>query len=144
MTLVKYQNPVPSLFNRLFDTEFDSFLSKNYSSTNTTLPSVNVKETEEDYQIEFAAPGYKKNDFNIELNNDVLTISSEKVIENEDKDKDYTKKEFSYESFSRSFNLPELVEGEKIKATYKDGILNIVIPKKEEAKPKPIKQIKIS
>ncbi len=144
MTLVKYQNQVPNLFNRFFDTEFDSFLSKNYSSTNTSLPAVNIKETDADYQVEFAAPGYDKKDFNIELNNDVLTISSEKVIENNEENTNFSKKEFSYESFSRSFNLPELVEGDKIRATYKNGILNVVIPKKEEAKPKPIKQIKIS
>ncbi len=144
MTLVKYQNQVPNLFNKFFDTEFDSFLSRNYSSTNTSLPAVNIKETDADYQVEFAAPGYDKKDFNIELNNDVLTISSEKVIENDEENTNFSKKEFSYESFSRSFNLPELVEGDKIRATYKNGILNVVIPKKEEAKPKPIKQIKIS
>ncbi len=144
MTLVKYQNQVPNLFNKFFDTEFDSFLNKNYSSTNTSLPAVNIKETDADYQVEFAAPGYDKKDFNIELNNDVLTISSEKVIENDEEKTNFSKKEFSYESFSRSFNLPELVEGDKIHATYKNGILNVVIPKKEEAKPKPIKQIKIA
>ena len=144
MTLVKYQNPIPQVFNRFFDTEFDSWLNKNYSNTNTSLPAVNIKETEDAYLLDFAAPGYKKDDFIIELNNDVLTVSSEKKVENEEVDDNFTKKEFSYESFTRSFNLPELVEGDKIKATYKNGILEIKIPKKEEAKPKPVKQIKVS
>ena len=144
MTLVKYQNPMPQVFNRFFDTEFDSWLSKNYSNTNTSLPAVNIKETEDAYLLDFAAPGYKKEDFIIELNNDVLTVSSEKKVENKEVDDNFTKKEFSYESFTRSFNLPELVEGDKIKATYKNGILEVKIPKKEEAKPKPVKQIKVS
>ncbi len=144
MTLVKYQNQVPSLFKNLLDTEFDSWLTKNHSVTNTTLPAVNIKETEEAYLLDFAAPGYKKDDFIIELNNDVLTVSSEKKVEQVDEKDVFTKKEFSYESFTRSFNLPELVEGDKIKATYKNGILEIKIPKKEEAKPKPVKQIKVS
>ena len=144
MTLVKYQNPIPQVFNRFFDTEFDSWLSKNYSNTNTSLPAVNIKETEDAYLLDFAAPGYKKEDFIIELNNDVLTVSSEKKVENKEVDDNFTKKEFSYESFTRSFNLPELVEGDKIKATYKNGILEVKIPKKEEAKPKPVKQIKVS
>jgi HSP20 family protein len=144
MTLVRYQNPIPQVFNRFFDTEFDSWLTKNYSETNTTLPAVNIKETDNAYLLDFAAPGYKKDDFIIEINNDVLTVSSEKKIENVEEDENFTKKEFSYESFTRSFNLPELVEGDKIKATYKNGILEIKIPKKEEAKPKPVKQIKVS
>jgi HSP20 family protein len=108
------------------------------------LPAVNIKETEDAYYLDFAAPGYKKDDFIIELNNDVLTVSSEKKIEKEDKEDNFTKKEFSYESFTRSFNLPELVEGDNIKATYKNGVLEVKIPKKEEAKLKPVKQIKVS
>lgn len=144
MTLVKYQNPMPQVLNRFFDSEFYSWLNKNYSNTNTTLPAVNIKETEDAYLLDFAAPGYKKEDFVIELNNDVLTVSSERKVEEEENDENFTKKEFSYESFTRSFNLPELVEGDKIKATYKNGILEIKIPKKEEAKPKPVKQIKVS
>jgi len=144
MTLVKYQNTIPQVFNRFFDTEFDSWLNKNYSNTNTTLPAVNIKETDDAYLLDFAAPGYKKEDFIIELNNDVLTVSSEKKVENVEEDDKFSKKEFSYQSFTRSFNLPELVEGDKIKATYKNGILEVKIPKKEEAKPKPVRQIKVS
>jgi len=91
-----------------------------------------------------SAPGLEKKDFKIELNNSVLTISSEKKVENETKDdQQFTRREFSYQSFSRSFNLPETVESEKIAAKYENGILSINIPKKEEAKPKPVKQIEI-
>jgi HSP20 family protein len=92
-----------------------------------------------------AAPGMTKDDFKIELNNSVLTISSEKQSENQSKeDKNITRREFSYQSFSRSFTLPVIVETEKISAKYENGILRVNIPKKEEAKPKPLKQIKVS
>ncbi len=145
MTLVRYQNQLPSLLNHFFDTELNTWARKNYSDTDTTLPSVNILEDVDNFKVEVAAPGFEKKDFNIELDNDVLTISSEKQIENEVKeDEKFTKREFSYQSFTRSFTLPELVEGDKIEATYKNGILSIVIPKKEEAKPKPARQIKVS
>ena len=145
MTLVRYQNQLPSLLNHFFDTELNSWSRKNFAATDTTLPSVNIKENADNFMVEVAAPGFDKKDFNIELNNDVLTISSEKQIENEEKENEqFTKKEFSYQSFTRSFTLPELVEGDKIEASYKNGILAIVIPKKEEAKPKPVRQIKVS
>ncbi len=145
MTLVRYQNQLPSLLNHFFDTELNSWSRKNFSNTDTTLPSVNILEDNDNFKVEVAAPGFEKNDFNIELNNDVLTISSEKQIENETKEgEQFTKKEFSYQSFTRSFTLPELVEGDKITAAYKNGILSILIPKKEEAKPKPVRQIKIA
>ena len=91
-----------------------------------------------------SAPGFEKSDFKIELNNSLLTISSEKKIKNETKEgQQFTRREFSYQSFSRSFTLPDTVEGEKIKAKYDNGILSVSIPKKEEAKPKPVKQIEI-
>ncbi len=145
MTLVRYQNQLPSLLSHFFDTELDTLSRRNYSETNTTLPSVNIKENKDAFEVHVAAPGFDKKDFNIELNNDLLTISSEKKIENETKEGEtFTKKEFSYQSFTRSFTLPEMVEGDKITASYKNGILAIAIPKKEEAKPKPIKQIKIA
>ncbi|RLD50088.1 MAG: Hsp20/alpha crystallin family protein, partial [Bacteroidetes bacterium] len=96
---------------------------------------------------EMAAPGLEKKDFKIELFGDTLSISSEKKLENEMKineDEQFTKKEFSYQSFSRSFTLPNTVDEDKIKAKYDNGILSVFIPKKEEAKPKPAKQIAIS
>jgi HSP20 family protein len=133
----------PSMFNDLWKDWMD-FTSRHFSSTNTTLPSVNIKEDKEGYEVELAAPGFDKSDFKIELNNDVLTISSDKKVENETKEgEQFTRKEFSYQSFSRSFTLPNTVDSEKISAKYENGILKLCIPKKEEAKPKPSKQIEI-
>ncbi len=144
MTLIRYQNQLPNLFDRFFNSELDSWNRNNFSDTNTTLPSVNITENTDAFEVEVAAPGFEKSDFNIELNNDLLTISSEKKINEEVKDDEkISRQEFSYQSFTRSFTLPELVEGDKISAHYKNGILSLTIPKKEEAKPKPIKQIKI-
>ena len=145
MNLVKFSDQFPSIFNRFFDDNMFDWTNRNFSDTKTTLPSINVKENADGFMVEVAAPGFEKNEFNIELDNDVLTISSEKNIENETKDDErVTREEFSYQSFSRSFTLPTLVERDKINAKYENGILNIVIPKKEVAKAKPARQIKIS
>ena len=144
MTLVRYQNQLPDLFDRIFSNELEGWNRKHFSTTNTTLPSVNIKENKDLFTVEVAAPGFNKTDFNIELNNDILTISSEKEEQNELKENErISKQEFSYQSFTRSFTLPELVEDENISAKYENGILSISIPKKEEAKPKPVKQIEI-
>jgi len=144
MSLVRFSNQMPSLFDRFFENDMFDWSNRNYSNTNTTLPAVNIKEDNDGFEVEMSAPGFEKGDFNIELNNSQLTISSEKKIENETKKgQEYTRREFSYQSFSRSFTLPETVEGEKIAAKYENGILSINIPKKEEAKPKPVKQIEI-
>jgi HSP20 family protein len=138
---------IPSLLNELFtDDWFDSSLA-NWKSSGTTLPAVNVRETNDDFRIEVAAPGMKRDDFKVELDNNVLTISSQREDKREEKESDgsYTRREFSYQSFQRSFTLPEnKVEGDKINARYVDGILQITIPKKEEAKVKPAKQISVS
>ena len=145
MNLVKFSNNYPSVFDRFFDNNMLDWNNRHFSETNTTLPSVNIKENLDEFTVEVAVPGFDKKDFNIEVENDTLTISSEKKIENEERDGErVTKKEFSYQSFTRSFSLPVLVEREKIKAKYENGILNIIIPKKEEAKPKPPKRIAIS
>ncbi len=144
MTLVRFQNQLPDLIDRFFNSEVERWNSNHFSNTNTTLPSVNIKETEDNFEVEVAAPGFDKSDFNIELNNDILTISSDKTIdETETENNKVTRREFSYQSFTRSFTLPELVEDENISAKYENGILLITIPKKEEAKPKPIKQIEV-
>lgn len=149
-TLVRRNNLLPS-FNNFFDDFFSKDLfdwnDKNFTVSGSTLPSVNVKETENDFNIELAVPGMKKEDFKIELDKHVLTISSEKKEEHEEKDKNgkYTRKEFNYQSFSRSFTLPaNTVENEKIEASYKDGILHITVPKKEVAKPQPARSIAVS
>jgi len=116
----------------------------NFSSTNTSLPAVNVKENDNEYLIEVAAPGMRKEDFKIDYDNGRLTISSELKEEKKQDDDRYTRREFSYQSFQRSFTVPEnLVDGEKIHAKYNDGILHLTLPKREEVKPKPVKQIKI-
>ncbi|RLD59516.1 MAG: Hsp20/alpha crystallin family protein [Bacteroidetes bacterium] len=144
MSLVKFSNQMPSLFDRFLENDLFDWTNRNYSNTNTTLPAVNIKEDKDGFEVEMSAPGLDKKDFKIELNNSVLTISSEKEIEKETKEgQQFTRREFSYQSFSRSFTLPETVENEKISAKYENGILSINIPKKEEAKPKPTKQIEI-
>lgn len=144
MSLVKFSNQTPSLFDRFLENDMFDWSNRNFSNTNTTLPAVNIKEDKDGYEVEMSAPGFEKNDFNIELNNGLLTISSEKKIENEIKEgQQYTRREFSYQSFSRSFTLPETIESDKISAKYENGILSIRIPQKEEAKPKPVKQIEI-
>ena len=133
MTLVRFNRNYPSLFDRFFDNDLFDFATRNFSSTNTTLPSVNIKESNQDYVVEVAAPGLEKSDFKIELNRNVLTVSSEKQVENETKEgEQFTRREFSYQSFSRSFTLPEIADGDKIAAKYENGILSVSIPKKEE------------
>lgn len=114
-------------------------------STETTIPSVNIVESDEDFRVEMAAPGMKKSDFQVRLDNDNLVIECERQEEEEVNENDrFTRKEFSYNAFNRSFHLPNTVESDKINAEYKDGLLKLIIPKKEEAKRKPIKTIKIS
>jgi HSP20 family protein len=107
------------------------------------VPPVNIKETDNAYTVELMAAGLKKEDFNIELDNELLTISSEVKTENNTEEGKFTKREFSYSSFKRSFTLPETVKGEDITASYENGILRIALPKKEEALPKPKRVIEI-
>ena len=140
MSLIKRNNLVfPSLMNDFFKPDWFGGL-ENYSSN---LPAVNIKESEEGFELELAIPGFQKEDFNIELDNELLTISSEVKDESETKEENYTRKEFSFSSFRRSFTLPETVDGGKINATYEDGILKLALPKKDEALPKPKRLIEI-
>jgi len=144
MTLVRYQNQVPNVIERFFNNDLMNWNRNDYLNTDITLPSVNIKETNNEFAIEVAVPGFEKSDFNIEIDDNLLTISSEKQIENEEKDGEkITRREFSYQSFKRTFSLPEMVEEDKITAKYENGILLINIPKKEEVKPKPAKKIQI-
>lgn len=142
MALIKWnRGGVPSMnemIENFFNTDVGDMLSER-----GTLPSVNVKESKEDYRLEVAAPGLDKNDFNLQIDNNILTISAEKEEKQEKKEEAYNRKEFSYTSFSRSFTLPDVVEHDKIEANYRDGILHICIPKKEEAKVKASKRIDI-
>jgi HSP20 family protein len=136
--LTKYtKRTVPTLFESLFndsDFLFPEFIGK--SHMNKGFPSVNLKESDNSFEIEIAAPGLNKKDFNIEVDDGVLTISSESKEEKSEENINYSRKEFSFSSFSRSFNLPESVDADKIGAKYENGILMVDIPKKEEAKEK--------
>jgi HSP20 family protein len=144
MLAKRNENYFPSIFDRFFNNELMDWGLSNFSSTNTSLPAVNVKETKDDFLIELAAPGMEKKDFKVNFKNNVLTISSEKNEENENKDDNYTRKEFSYQSFQRSFTVPEnAVLSDKISAKYNDGILRVVLPKRDEVKPQPEREIKI-
>ncbi|MBK8090394.1 MAG: Hsp20/alpha crystallin family protein [Chitinophagaceae bacterium] len=99
-----------------------------------TVPAVNIVEDKNDYKVSLAVPGMKKDDFNIDVEGNMLTISSEKEESKEEKDEKYNRKEYSYSSFSRSFTLPEEVNKEKIEAKYEDGVLKLMLPKKDEVK----------
>jgi HSP20 family protein len=128
----------------VFDDFFRDWSTSNFSNTNTTLPAVNIKENENEFLVDVAAPGMDKKDFKIDLDNDVLSISSEKESNTNSSNDNYTRKEYSYMSFKRSFTLPKgIVDRDKIKATYKNGELKITVPKLEEAKPKPVKLIEV-
>ena len=118
---------------------------RNFSLTNTTVPAVNILETNDSFLVEMAAPGMTKKDFQIELENEMLKIKSEKEVQHNLKEGDrYTRREFSYQSFERSFHLPKsIVDDSKIKAKYEDGMLRIMIPKREEAKALPPRTIAI-
>jgi HSP20 family protein len=144
MNLIKRNQDswIPSIFEDLFN---DSRLA-NVANFGSTVPAVNIKETKDDFQVDVAVPGKSKDDFQIELNNDVLTIASEEKMENEHTSEDgkFTRREFSYSSFKRSFHLPDTVEQDKIKASYKDGVLRINVPKKEEVKAKTKRMIAVS
>lgn len=133
---------LPSIFEDLFN---DNHLT-NVSNFGSTLPAVNIKETTDDFLLEVAIPGKKKEDFTIELDQNVLTISSESKDEKEETSNDgkFTRKEFNYASFKRAFSLPETVEQEKIDAIYENGVLHITVPKREESKQKQKRMIAVS
>jgi len=150
MTLVKRNgnllNPLPLLFDDFFNRDLFNWGNSNFSDTNTTIPAVNIKETAENYEVEVAAPGMTKKDFKIELDGNNLTISSERSQQKEDReDERYSRKEFSYQSFQRTFTLQkDVVDIDGIQAKYENGLLHLLIPKKEEVKQKPPRLIQIS
>lgn len=138
MTTLMRRNPMTNGLNNFFDDFFTkdlfSFNDRNFAENGNTLPSVNVREAEKEYDIEMAVPGMKKDDFKINLERNILTISSETRSEREEKDaeRNYNRREFNYRSFSRSFTMPsDVVDMEHIEANYLDGILHIKVPKKE-------------
>jgi len=139
MALVRF-NQYPALTD-LFETLEKNFFN-NEERFEGTIPAVNIKEDKDKFILELAAPGMKKNDFHINVEKDVLTISSESKEEKEEKKENFARREFFYSTFKRSFNLPDTIDVENIKADYKNGILNIILPKKEETKV--TREIKIS
>ncbi len=143
MTLVRKNTApyLPSVFEELLNTDWLGGRTNTF--TNAT-PSVNIIEKDDTFELHLAAPGLKKEDFNINLDNDLLTISSE--IKNDEEVKDtvkFTRREFNYGSFKRSFNLPESVDTAKITASYTDGVLAVALPKREEAQVQPSRLIEI-
>jgi HSP20 family protein len=139
-TLVKNFAPsFPALFANIFN-ELEYVAPTHQHS----FPAVNVLESEDSFKIELAAPGLKKEDFKVNIHENTLTISTEKKSETEETVGKYTRKEFNFTSFKRSFTLPKSVDGEKIVATYNDGVLGLELPKKEEAKPKEPRAIEIA
>ncbi|MFY7651859.1 MAG: Hsp20/alpha crystallin family protein [Chitinophagaceae bacterium] len=142
MTLVKRNN---GHLNELFDELFNSFPTSwgRDSQPNNFLPPVNIYETEDAFHLDMNAAGRKKEDFKLELNNGLLTISFEKQEKNEEKTAKIVRREFNFTSFKRSFNLDEKIDTEKIEAKYENGILQVILPKKEVQKPL-VKQISIA
>lgn len=142
LPVLRTRTHMPSLIDDFFGRDLiGSFFN---DQTGISMPAVNIVENADAFKIEVAAPGLDKNDFKIDLENNLLTISAEKEMNKEEKEEKYMRREFSYSSFKRSFSLPVTVNAEQIAASHKDGILAITLPKKEEAKPRPAKQIAIS
>lgn len=141
MTLTKFRKS-PAVFSPLFDNFFENEFFNGNGASN--LPSANIKELEGRFEVELAIPGFDKKDINIELNDRLLTISSEKSEEHNEEDEkaQYSRREFQYSSFTRSFRLPEKVREDDIKAQVNNGVLSVIIPKAEELKKR--KSIEIS
>lgn len=155
MSLVKFRRrrPFGSLVTQDFfdmDDFFDNrtlvrnMLPPTFWNGRTSEPSLNIKETDDDFEIELAAPGFAKKDFEVTIDDGFLNISVEKESSEEDKEDNYTRREFSYSSFERSLQLPESVKQEEIKAKYNDGILSFKLTKKEEAKKRTPKVIEVA
>ncbi|HLV52739.1 MAG TPA: Hsp20/alpha crystallin family protein [Cryomorphaceae bacterium] len=131
MSLIKF-NRAPSIFDpfdSIFNDFFEGEMLPRRTGRSANVPSANIKETETGFEVELAVPGMKKEDFDIEVNEDLLSIRAEQKSETTDENEKFTKREFNYSSFVRSFRLPENVEADKIKAGYKEGILHLEIPK---------------
>jgi HSP20 family protein len=151
MTLVKLKRPAgngyitspyfPANVNELFD---NLFINKwNTEERANFVPATNIVENEKDFRIELSAPGFNKTDIKVEVENDTLVIKGEHKEEKNETKENYTRKEFNYGSFTRSFTLPENINTETLEAKYENGILNIVLPKKTEEKVKAVKEVKI-
>lgn len=132
--LMKPGSMLPSVFDDFFRPWNEWFDNKELWPKVWNVPAVNITEEKEDFKVSLAVPGMKKEDFNIDMEGNMLTISCEKEENKEEKEKKFTRKEYNFSSFSRTFTLPDEVNREKIDARYENGVLMIVLPKKEEAK----------
>ncbi len=145
MTLVKKNGKglIPSVFSDFFDT--DTLMNPRWFNwgIEDSMPAVNIKESDAQFDIEMAAPGFEKSDFKINVDNDVLTISAEKQDEKKEETKEFRRREFSYNSFSRSFTLPTNTMKDSIEAAYDKGVLNLKIPKSMTEPTSPKKEITI-
>jgi HSP20 family protein len=124
---------MPSLFEDFFR-PMDELFDKGFWDRPFTVPAVNVVEDTDEYKLFFAVPGMKKNDFKIDIDGNMITVSAEIEEKKEEKKEEFTREEYNFSSFTRTFTLPEEVNREKIEAVYTDGILRLILPKKEEAK----------
>ena len=136
MTLVKFNNRPANGFNLLdnFFNDLPTVFKDDFGTKAQGFIPVNVKELKDAYQLEVVAPGFEKNDFTINLDKNILTISVEKKSETENKDEKQIRREYSYHSFKRSFTIDEKVDAEKIEAKYVNGVLTLNLPRKEEVK----------
>src|ERR1017187_2798884 len=139
--LTRLNETMPSVFDDFFKPWTDLFDSGGWNLRPMNVPAVNITEHPNEYLLSVAAPGMKKEDFKIDVDANMLTISSEKEENKEEKNKKFTRKEYSYSSFSRSFSLPEEIKLDKIDAKYEDGVLKISLPRKEEVEKHQVKKI---
>ncbi len=132
--LTKFTERTPFIFDEFFN-PWNSFFDMDlFNGRVMTMPAVNITDNKDDFMVSLAVPGMKKEDFNIDVEGSMITISCEKEEKKEEKEKKFTRKEYNYASFKRSFTLPVEVNKEKIEARYEDGVLKLMLPKKEEMK----------
>ncbi len=145
MSLVKFNKNVFPWNKGLIDFfDQDTLFNDDFFNLEKSLPAMNVKEHDKDFEIELASPGFEKKDFEITMNDDVLEVSAQKSVEEEEKEDDYTRKEFNYRAFRRSLQLPKTVDNSKdVKATYKNGILKLHLSKKKADKEKNKRKIEV-
>lgn len=143
VSLNRRPNGMPSVFDMFDDLFTSNWPQKSLIEKGIFTPSVNVTESDKNFRLEFAAPGFEKKDFDINIEKDFITVSAKKEMNNEAKEENYTRREFSFESFERTFTLPENVNAEQIEALYENGILNVVLPKKDVQIEKPVKKVEI-
>ena len=140
MNIIRKTTPwFPSLFDEFFTRDFGIDLAPRTHQT----PAVNITEKEDAFHLELVAPGKEKKDFDVELEEDTLIISTNSDSGIVEDDTQFTRREFDYASFNRSFRIPETIDTKRIKANYKNGLLSIILPKRKEAIPEPKKQIEI-